>query len=78
VLAKTNELIVLTDDLGCALREVEGERSLVGTKVVDVEDKLLWEKLRLSPDDPAYTGVDKPIPVPLSVKATRRNRGLWK
>lgn len=77
MLAKTDELVILTNDLGCTLGEVKGKGCLIGAQVVDIEDELLWEELRFSPDDPAHTGVDEPIPVPLSVKSTRRNRELW-
>jgi len=38
VLSKTDQLVVLADNLGSAFREVEGEGCLVGTEVVDVED----------------------------------------
>jgi hypothetical protein len=51
----------LTDDLTGAAGEVEGERRLVGTKVVDVEDELLGEVFGVTPDDPTYTWIDKTI-----------------
>ena len=37
--AETDELIVLGDDLRCATGEIECERRLIGTEVVDVEDE---------------------------------------
>jgi hypothetical protein len=40
---KTNELVVLANDLRGALREVESEGRLLGTKIIDVEDKFLWK-----------------------------------
>ena len=58
VLAKTNHLVVLTNNLGGAFGEVEGERGLVGTKVVDVEDEFCRKVFRRPPDDPTDTGVD--------------------
>jgi hypothetical protein len=60
-LAKTDQLVVLADDLRGALGEVESEGSLVGTEVVDVEDKFLREELRCTPNDPANTWVDESI-----------------
>lgn len=39
--AKTDHLVVLTNDLGSAFREVERERGLVSTQVIDVENQLL-------------------------------------
>lgn len=57
MLAEADELIVLSDDLRGAFGEVESERSLVCTEVVDVKDKLLGEVFGFTPDDPAHTGV---------------------
>ena len=37
VLAETNHLVVLANDLGGAFGKVEGERGLIGAKVIDVE-----------------------------------------
>ena len=51
-------MIVLADDLGGAFGEVEGERGLICTEVVDVEDELFGKKFRGTPDDPANTRVD--------------------
>jgi hypothetical protein len=62
VLAEADQLVVLANDLGSALGEVEGERGLVGAEVVDVEDELAGQVLRGSPYDPANTGVDETIP----------------
>lgn len=56
--AEADELVVLTDDLGGAFGEVESERRLVCTEVVNVEDELLGEVFGFTPDDPAYTGVN--------------------
>ena len=39
LLSKADELVVLTDDLGGATGEVEGEGGLVSAEVVDVEDE---------------------------------------
>ena len=58
MLAETDELIVLSDDLGGAFGKVESERRLVCTEVVDVEDELFGEVFWFTPDDPAYTGVN--------------------
>lgn len=60
-LAKTDQLVVLSDDLRRSSGEVEGERSLISTEVVDVEDQLLGEVLGITPDHPANTGIDKAV-----------------
>jgi hypothetical protein len=60
-LAKADELVVLTDDLRGALREVEGEGCLVGAEVVDVEDELFGEELGGAPDHPADARVDEAV-----------------
>ena len=57
-LAKADHLIVLSNHLRSALGEIEGKGSLIGTKVVDVEDKFLGQILGISPDNPANTGID--------------------
>jgi hypothetical protein len=62
VLAKADQLVVLADDLGGAFGEVEGEGGLVCAQVVDVEDEFFGEIFRGTPDDPAYTRVDKAVP----------------
>lgn len=51
--AETNHLIVLSNHIRSTAREVEGEGSLVGTQVVDVEDEFLWQELGITPDDPS-------------------------
>lgn len=61
MLAETDELVVLSHDLGSTLGEVEGEGGLVSTEVVDVEDKVLGEVLGSSPEDPTDTGVDETV-----------------
>lgn len=57
-LSKTDELVVLADNLRGTTGEVEGERGLVSAEVVDVEDELLGEVLGVTPDAPTNTGVD--------------------
>jgi hypothetical protein len=61
VLSEPDELVVLPNDLTSAFAEVEGEGSLVGAEVVDVEDELLGEVLGATPDDPADTGVNEAV-----------------
>jgi hypothetical protein len=63
VLAEADELVVLADNLGGTLGEVEREGGLVGAEVVDVEDEFFGEIFGSAPDDPAYTGVDESVPV---------------
>ena len=70
MLAEADELVVLSDDLGGAFGEVEGEGGLVGPKVVDVEDKFLGEVFWGTPDYPAYSWVNKAV----SVDIRFRNR----
>jgi hypothetical protein len=61
MLAQADQLVVLAQDLGGTTGEVEGERSLIGAKVVDVEDQLGREVLGITPDTPTNTGVDEAI-----------------
>ena len=58
MLAKTDHLVILTDDLRGAFGKVEGEGGLICTEVVNVEDELFGEIFRGSPDDPADARVD--------------------
>ena len=58
VFAKTDHLVVLADNLGGALGEVEGETGLVGAEIVDIEDKFFRQILGGAPDDPANAGVN--------------------
>jgi hypothetical protein len=60
-LAEADELVVLADDVGGALGEVEREGGLAGAEVVDVEDEVLGEVFVGAPDDPADAGVDEAI-----------------
>lgn len=60
-LAETDQLVVLAQDLGSAAGEVQGQRSLVSTQVVDVEDQFCGKELGVTPDAPADTGVDETI-----------------
>ena len=46
MLSKADQLIVLTDDLGGAFGEVEGEGGLICTEVVYVEDELFRKEFR--------------------------------
>lgn len=46
VLAKTDHLVVLANDLGGAFGEVEGEGCLIGAKVVDVENQFFGKVFR--------------------------------
>ena len=58
MLAQTDHLVVLTDDLRGAFGKVEGEGGLICTEVVNVEDELFGKIFRGTPDDPANAGVD--------------------
>jgi hypothetical protein len=66
MLAETDELIVLANDLGSTLGEIEGKGCLVGSEVVDVEDEFLRKVFWGSPDNPADTGVDETVSGPVS------------
>ena len=61
VFAEADHLVVLADDLGGALGEVESEGGLVGAEVVDVEDEFLGEVFGRAPDDPAHARVDEAV-----------------
>ncbi len=61
VLAEADELVVLADDLGGALGEVESKGRLLGAEVVDVEDEVLGEVLARAPDGPADARVDEAV-----------------
>lgn len=61
LLPEADELVVLTNDLTGPLGEVERERRLVCTEVVDVEHKLLGEELGGPPDHPTDAGVYQPV-----------------
>lgn len=58
LLAEADELVVLAQNLGSTTGEVQSEGSLVCSKVVNVENELLGEVLRIAPDAPADTRVD--------------------
>jgi uncharacterized protein YfcZ (UPF0381/DUF406 family) len=60
-LSEADKLVVLSDDLAGAAREVEGKGCLVRAEVVDVEDEFLREVLGIAPDDPAYAWVDQAV-----------------
>jgi len=61
VFSEADELVVLADDLACAFAEVEGEGGLIGAKVIDVEDELLWQIFGAPPDYPPNTGIYKTV-----------------
>jgi hypothetical protein len=71
MLSEADELVVLSNDLGCALGEIEGEGGLVSTEIVDIEDEFFGEVFGCTPDDPAYTWVDEAVPVLLVEKLER-------
>lgn len=58
MLAKTDHLVVLANNLGGAFGEIESERGLVGAKVVDVEDQFFGKVFGRAPDDPSDTRVN--------------------
>lgn len=51
-------MIILANDLRRTLREVERERSLIGTEIVDVKNQFLGKILGFTPDNPANARVD--------------------
>ncbi len=59
----------MADNLGCSFGKVEGVGILVGTQVVDCEDKLLGEELWASEEYPADAGVDEAVFVATDVDA---------
>lgn len=60
--SQADQLIVLTDDLGGALGEVEREGCLIRSEIVDVENKLFREVFSRTPNDPPYSWIDKTVP----------------
>ena len=58
MLAKTDHLVILANNLGSAFREIESERGLISAKVVDVEDQFFGKVLGRAPDDPTDTWVN--------------------
>ena len=58
---KSEERVVLRDDLRARAGEVQGEGRHVAAQVVDVEDQFLGQRLRVAPQDPADPGVDQPV-----------------
>lgn len=55
-------LVVLGNDHAGTPGEVEGDRGLVASQVVDMEDNGLRQVLLAPPDDPAQARVHQPIP----------------
>lgn len=55
-------LIVLGNDHVSSSGEVEGDRGLVASQVVNVEHDGLWQILLAAPDDPPEAGVHQSIP----------------
>lgn len=51
--------MVLT--LRSSFGEVERERALVGTEVIDIEHQFLGQVLGITPHDPTHTWVYKPV-----------------
>ena len=60
-LAETDHLVVLSDDLGSALGEIQGEGCLVCAEIIDVEDEFLGQVLGGAPDYPSDTRVDQSV-----------------
>lgn len=61
VLAQADQLVILANNMGGTLGEVQSETSLVGSEIIDVEDQLLGQVLGRAPDDPTNTGVDQTV-----------------
>jgi len=55
-------LVVLGNDHASTPREIEGDRGLVASQVVDMEHDRLRQVLLAPPDDPAQARVHQPIP----------------
>jgi hypothetical protein len=69
--AEAQEVVVLRDHLGTRAGEVEREGRHVAAEVVDVEDEVLGERLRVSPQRPADARHHQAVLVPGGVD--RRN-----
>ena len=55
VLSEADELVVLANDLGGALGEIESEGGLVTSKIVDVEDQIVRKVVNAAPHGPSNT-----------------------
>lgn len=58
MLAESDHLIVLTNDLRSPFTEIERKGCLVSTEVIDVENELFREILWRAPHNPAYARID--------------------
>ena len=63
-LAQPDEVVILGDDLARRPREVDGQGGHGAAQVIDVEDQIGIEILKLAPDDPAHAGIDQTILMP--------------
>lgn len=58
MLAKSDHLVVLANDLRSTFAKIERKGSLVSTQVIDVENELLRKIFWRAPYDPTYTRID--------------------
>lgn len=55
--SEANQLVILTDNLGCAFGKVQGKGGLVGSEVIDVEDEFFREEFCRAPNTPAHARI---------------------
>ena len=66
-LAEPDEVVILGHDLARWAGEVDGQRGHCAAEVIDVEDQIGIEILKLAPDDPAHARIDQAVLVARSV-----------
>ena len=69
MLPQPDHLVVLANDLRGTAGKVEGKGSLVGTKIVDIEDEFLRKVFRIAPNDPTNARINKAVFVPRDIDA---------
>lgn len=57
--AKMDQVVVLGNDLGIKLREVEREGLFSSPLDGEIQNQMLWEVLLVTTNDPAWANVDK-------------------
>lgn len=60
-LSKTEELVILPDNLNAGFGKVESERDLRGSEVIDGEEDFFREEFLLTPERPTDTGIGQSV-----------------
>ena len=64
LMAEPDEVVILGRHLRAGPGEVQRERRHLPAQVVDPEDEILGQRVRVPPHDPAHPGIDQPVLVP--------------